>query len=216
MRNTVPLLGRLFSKLVHDILPAALASLIGGFLLSHYGLGRAPQAPAVAAAPASTEMMQLLDDEHALVVNYLKAHLASEKKQLAVDSSAPQAAAEPPQTAPASLQPSAIAVAAVKTAAPRGRNPVVGASLPPLTIAQTPQAAQPSAQIAQGESAKPVARDDNSLLAKTIGIKDRVIAVTQRAVSAIGGIPSWFGTIGDRIGGEELIPRPPADLVRTS
>jgi hypothetical protein len=214
MRNTMPLLRRLFSKLVHDIVPAAMASLIGGFLLSHYGPGRAPQAPVVAAAPASTEMMQLLDDEHALVVNYLKAHLANEKKQLAADADAPKAAAEPPQSGLALPQPSAVAVAAVKTPPPRGKTPVVGASLPPLVIAQTPQAALPSAQAAQNESANPVARDDDSLLARTIGIKDRVIAVTQRAVSAIGGIPSWFGTIGDHIGGEEIVPRPPADLVR--
>ncbi len=216
MRNTMPLLRRFLSKLVHDILPAALASLIGGFLLSHYGLGRAPQMPAVAAAPASTQMMQMLDDEHALVANYLKAHLANEKRQLAADGTASKPGAEPLQSEPGAPQPSAIAVAAVKT--PRGKNPVVGASLPPLVIAQAPPAALPSAQALPSESAKPVARDDDTLLAKTIGIKDRVIAVTQRAVSAIGSIPTWFGTIGGRVGGEEeeIVPRPPADLVRAS
>jgi len=214
MRNTVPLLRRFFSKLVHDMLPAALASLIGGFLLSHYGPGRAPQAPAVATAPAiaatpaSAEMMQLLDDEHALVVNYLKAHLANGKRQLAADGDPPGPAAEP-------AQPSAIAVAAVKTPS-RAKNPVVGASLPPLVIAQMPQAAQRSAQAPSSQPAKPVAREDDSILAKTIGIKDHVIAVTQRAVSAISSIPTWFGTLGDRVGGEEIAPRPPADLVRAS
>ena len=59
-------------------------------------------------------------------------------------------------------------------------------------------------------------RDEDSLLARTIGIRDHVIAVTQRAVSAIGGIPSWFGSIGDRIGGEDASPRPPANLVSAS
>ena len=47
-------------------------------------------------------------------------------------------------------------------------------------------------------------------------IKDNVVAVTQRAVSAVGGIPSWFGAIGDRIGGEGQSPRPPANLVSAS
>ena len=217
MCNTMPLLRRFLSKLVHDILPAALASLIGGFLLSHYGLGRVPQTAAVAAAPASTQMMQMLDDEHALVANYLKAHLANEKRQLAADGAASKPGAGPDQSEPTVAQPSAVAVSAVKTA-PRGKNPVVGASLPPLVIAQAPQAASPSAQALQSESAKLAARDDDTLLAKTIGIRDRVIAVTQRAVSAIGSIPTWFGTIGDRVGGEEeeIVPRPPADLVRAS
>jgi hypothetical protein len=212
MRNTVPLLRRFFGKLVHDVLPAALASLIGGFLLSHYGLGRAPQTPVVAAVPASTGMMQLLDDEHALVADYLKAHLATEKRQLTGDGVAAKTAAEP-QSAPVPPQPSTIA--AVK-AAPRSKSVVVGSSLPPLVIAQVPQPALPSAQALPAESAKLVAREDDSLLAKTIGIKDHVIAVTGRAVSAIGNIPAWFGTIGGRIGGEEIVPRPPADLVRAS
>ena len=55
------------------------------------------------------------------------------------------------------------------------------------------------------------------ILAKTVGIKDHVVAVTQRVVSAIGGIPSWIGAIGDHIGGESSgNPRPPADLVSAS
>jgi hypothetical protein len=215
MRNSLSLLQRFFSKLVHDILPAALASLIGGFLLSHYGLGRAPQMPVVAAAPASTEMMHLLDDEHALVATYLKAQLANEKRQLAAEDSGPRDAAEPRSVTAVPL-PSVSAVAAAK-ASPRGKNGVVGASLPSLVLAQAPQAASPDVQTPT-TPAKLAARDDDTLLAKTIGIKDRVVSVTQRAVSAITSIPAWFGTIGDRSGGEqqEIAPRPPADLVRAS
>ena len=84
--------------------------------------------------------------------------------------------------------------------------------LPPLLIAQAQQ----------GDSSKAVARNDQSLLAKTsflaktIGIKDHVVAATQRVVSAIGGIPTWIGAIGDRIGGEDASPRPPANLVSAS
>jgi hypothetical protein len=43
-------------------------------------------------------------------------------------------------------------------------------------------------------------RDDDSLLAKTMGVTDHVVAATQRAVSTIGVIPSWIGSIGDRLG----------------
>ena len=61
------------------------------------------------------------------------------------------------------------------------------------------------------------ARPDDSLLAKTIGIKDQVVSATQRAVSAtIGVIPTWFGSLGDRIGGDGQSPRPPANLVSAS
>jgi hypothetical protein len=45
------------------------------------------------------------------------------------------------------------------------------------------------------------ARDDDTLLTKTLGVTDHVIAATQRAVSTIGGVPSWIGSIGNRLGG---------------
>jgi len=60
---------RLVAKLVHDVLPAALASLIGGLLFTHFQLGRMPAPVAAQVAPASPEMMQLLRDEHGLIVN---------------------------------------------------------------------------------------------------------------------------------------------------
>ena len=44
-------------------------------------------------------------------------------------------------------------------------------------------------------------RDDDSLLARTMGVTDNVIAATQRAVSTIGVIPTWVGSIGNRLGG---------------
>jgi hypothetical protein len=98
--------------------------------------------------------------------------------------------------------------AEARRAAQRSKNPVVGASLPAPALAQ----AQPADPVPQA-----AARTDDSLLAKTIGIKDQVVSVTQRAVSAtIGVIPSWFGSLGDRIGGEGQSPRPPANLVSAS
>jgi len=209
MRYNMPLLGRFLTKLIHDVLPAALASVIGGFLFTHFQLSRAP-APAVAvqAAPASTEMMQLLRDEHGLILNFLKAELANEKRQLAAADGAPSAAAdatdiEPPAAVAAPRQMVALVVA--KPVALRNKTPVIGAPLPPLVIAQ-----------AQTESVAPTPANPDSILAKTIGIKDHVVAATHRVVSVIGGIPSWIGLIGDRIGGEDATPRPPANLVSAS
>lgn len=202
MRYEMPLVKRLLTKLVHDVLPAALASVIGGFLFTHLQLGRLPEPVAAQVVPASDEMMQLLRDEHGLITSFIRTRIADEKKQLIADDSARRGAAElQPAATVAGLRASALTMAAVKS---RKRTP--GTAAPPLLIAQ----------VQQGDSGKAVARNDQSLLAKTIGIKDHVVAATHRVVSAIGGIPTWIGAIGDRIGGEDASPRPPANLVSAS
>jgi hypothetical protein len=205
MPYDVPLLARFLAKLVLDILPAALASVIGGFLFTHYQLGRAPQPTAAAqVAPASAEMMQLVRDEHALIVNFLKAQMVAEKTKLTAEDEAPRAAVEAELArAAAGPRQAVVAMVAPKPVALHSKTPVVGASLPPLVIAQN-------------ETVKPAAANPDSLVAKTIGIKDHVLSVTQRVVSVIGGIPSWIGSIGDHIGGEGETPRPPANLVSAS
>ena len=92
MRYQMPL-KRLLSKLVHDILPAALASVIGGFLFTHFQLGRWPEPVAAQVTPASDEMMQLLRDEHGLIVNFVQGRIADEKKQLVADESSSRSSA---------------------------------------------------------------------------------------------------------------------------
>lgn len=213
MRLKTALPRRLLNKLIHDVLPAALASVIGGVLFTHFQLGRAPEPPA--AAPASAQMMQLLRDEHAQITNFVRAEVAKEKAQVDAANAAAEAkpalrpavaaAAVEPPAAIATLRPVVTATMAAKPA-PRGKPVVITAALP-LVIAQ-----------AQSRDAlKPAAAADaSSLLAKTIGFKDHVVAVTQRVVSVIGGIPSWIGSIGDHIGGQAVSPRPPADLVSAS
>jgi hypothetical protein len=210
------LLKRLVDKIVKDALPAGLASILGGLLLTHFQLDRVPQPTTVKVTQASPEMMQLLRDEHGLIIDFVKEQVASEKNRGGADQSAQRAAAEASAAPAAEVAPSppvqrpipVVALAAPKPAAPRSKNQVVGASLP----APAPTQAQPADPVPQA-----AARTDDSLLAKTIGIKDQVVSVTQRAVSAtIGVIPSWFGSLGDRIGGEGQSPRPPANLVSAS
>jgi hypothetical protein len=206
MLHKMQLVARLLTKLLHDVLPAALASLIGGLLFTHFQLARMVE-PAAQVTSASAEMMQLLRDEHGLIVNFLRAEMTKEKTQLAAAQAASRGVSDdaaPAAAAVAAPRPAVVAVAAGKPVA-HGKTAVVGASLPPLVLVQAQQ----------NESAKPAARDSDSLLAKTIGIKDHVVAVTQRVVSAIGGIPSWIGAIGDHRG-EGANPRPPADLVSAS
>ena len=205
MLHKMPLLARLLTKLLHDVLPAALASLIGGLLFTHFQLARMVE-PAAQVTSASAEMMQLLRDEHGLIVNFLKAEMTKEKTQLAAAQAAPRGVSDDAAPAAAAVAAPRPAVVAAGKPVAHGKTAVVGASLPPLVLVQAQQ----------NESAKPAARDSDSLLAKKIGIKDHVVAVTQRVVSAIGGIPSWIGAIGDHLGGEGANPRPPADLVSAS
>ena len=72
MPYETPSLKRLLTKLVHDVPPAALASVIGGFLFPHFQLGRFPEPVAAQVTPASDEMMQLLRDEHRLIISFLQ------------------------------------------------------------------------------------------------------------------------------------------------
>jgi hypothetical protein len=216
--KAMSLLKRLFNKIVQDALPAGLASVLGGLLLTHFPIDRVPQPTTVRVTPASPEMMELLRDEHGMILSYVKEQVATEKNRAGVDQASQHADAEasPPlvQAAPAPSAPRPLPVVALAApkpaAAPRSKNPVVGASLPPAA----PAPLQPTDPAPQ-----PVAHADDSLLAKTIGIKDRMVAATQQAVSAtIGVIPSWFGSLGDRIGGDgqSQAPRPPANLVTAS
>jgi hypothetical protein len=209
------LLKRLFDKIVHDALPAGLASILGGLLLTHFNIDRVPQPMTVKVTQASPEMMQLLRDEHGLMLDFAKEQVASEKSRGAADPNERSDATEAPagQVAPTPPLPRpmpVIALAAPKAAAPRSTPPVTSASMPSAAPSQPPApASQPAPQ--------PAARTDDSLLAKTIGIKDQVVSATQRAVSAtIGVIPTWFGSLGDRIGGDGQSPRPPANLVSAS
>ena len=184
------LLKRLFDKIVHDALPAALASILGGILLTYFNIDRVPQPVTVKVTQASPEMMQLLRDEHGLMLDFAKEQAAGEKNRGGADqgerNDVVEASVVPPaQVIPAPRLPRpmpVVATAAPKPAPSHSKNPVAAVSQP----APPPAIPQPPPQAA--------ARTEDWLLAKTIGIKDQVVSVTQRAVSAtIGVIPSWSG-----------------------
>ena len=230
MSRTVPLLARFFSKLVLDILPAALASVIDGLLFTHFDWSQVPfdlsqvwaTAPAVErAAPASPEMMQLVRDEHAAVLSYVKAQVAAERNRLAAeDAAAAKAASEARSIAPA---PGGAAVAAVeaKPLAPAAQpvvqplaQPLAQEPAPPVApvtaAAPTPQAPLMIAQAERGEGIEPASYQQAPLVAATVNIKDHVVATTQHAFTLIGGIPSWIVGLGGRIAGQGDASAPPA------
>lgn len=216
MSPHMPLLVRFFSKLLLDILPAALASVIGGLLFAHYDWSqiRARVPVAERAAPASPEMMQLVRDEHAAMASYLKAQVTAEKDRLDAEDAAAAEAAGHPATTAAVMAPGGATVAAVesKPLVPPVQEPahVQVAAAPATPSPQTPLVI---AQAEPGDGALQPADNPNPLLAATINVKDHVVATTQHAFAVIGGIPSWIIALGGRISGQGANSSPTGRLV---
>jgi hypothetical protein len=205
-RHGWPLLGRFAAKLVIDVLPAAFVSVLGGFIITQYQLSHTSALrPATAqVVPASAEMMQLVRDEHAVLVDYLKTQMAMEKNRHAAE----DAAVADARLAAVEMQAPAAALAAVAIQRPVAT--AVAAKLVPARakVAVTP-VLPPHAPLAIAQADQTVSRvaapapESKSLLTRTIEIKDHVVGVTLHAVSAIGSIPSWIASMGDRIGGAD-------------
>jgi len=206
------LLARFLGKIVHDVLPAALASVIGGFLFTQYQFGHnaVPRPATEAVVPASAEMMALVRDEHAVIIDYLKTQMAAEKSRLAAaDADTARAGADgqaiDPQTTADTKTPDVKVPAEIPNrhssaamAAPKSANPH---PKPPGAVAAAPHAPLLIAEVQQTGTAAPadrLAREPDSLLAKTLDVKDHVVAATLGVVSAIGNI---FASVGERIVG---------------
>jgi hypothetical protein len=224
MAHDGSLLLRFLAKLAFEIVPAALASVVGGILFTHYQIGYSGAAkPAVVqAAPATAEMVELLRDEHAAIVDFLKGQLAAEKSRLAAEDEASArsiaearaaslaasaaAAAVPMPAVAASRRPEPV-VAAAKVAANRGK-----ALTAATTSAAAPHAPLVIAQVEQssgGTPAAPPTGDPQSFLAKTLDIKDRVVDATLHVIDTLGSIPSLIASRGDH-GGASNASAPPA------
>jgi hypothetical protein len=83
MPRKFPFLSRFFSKLLYDLLPAAIASVVGGMLLSHYARPSVATPAVAIETPASAEMMQMVRDEHELIVNNMNMKKYTEARQQA-------------------------------------------------------------------------------------------------------------------------------------
>jgi hypothetical protein len=220
---------RFLNKPVIDVAPAALTSVIGGFLVTQYQFNHSAVLHPLAeqAAPASVEMIQLVRDEHGAMMDYIKAQIATEKaRNSAADVADARAVADAKLTADkaaadklasevlavtsAKSPPAANSIPAVvftaKSATPRKATAVAVAA--PVVVAQAASdvAAAPVVQPA------PPPQQPKSLLAKTLDIKDHVVAVTSHAawtaVSTIGSLPSWIASMGDRGGDTNTAPNP--------
>ena len=204
-----PLVVRLLGKFVLEILPASLASVIGGLLLAQYQLGH-PAAPAAAAqppAPASAEMVRLVREEHTMIRDFLLAQNAAEKSRVAAaDAADARADSDASALAAAALRRTAsVSTKPVALPLPRVRASVVAATTEvapqgPLVIAQPIEiSAPPPSPFAPPAAIAPpppvaIGGQPASLVTTTLAIPGHMVGAALHAVSAIGGIPSWIGT----------------------
>jgi hypothetical protein len=207
-QNT-PLVVRLLGKFVLEVLPAALASVIGGVLLAQYQLSHsgAPTQAAQPSAAASAEMVRLVSEEHAMIRDFLLAQNAAEKnRDAAADAADARAESDATSLAAAALRRTASAPARpTSLPLPRARASVVAATTAvapqgPLVIAQPIEIAAPApSPFAPPVPIAPpppvaVSGQPASLVTTTLAIPGHVVGAALHAVSAIGGIPSWIGT----------------------
>ena len=221
-----PLLARFVGKFVFDILPAALASVIGGFLFTQYHSGRVAPPPAEQISPASAEVLALVRDEHEAIIGYLKAQVAAEKGRLAAQDADTARAVADAKAAQEAAQENELRE---KAAAEQNAAEIKPAPIAParrVSVAATPKAAlprpKPAANQAQAQTAiaqaqeipEPtvasppadrLARDPDSLLAKTLDLKDQVVAATKQAAAAVGDMVT---SVGERITGAAPSARP--------
>jgi hypothetical protein len=223
-----PFVARFVGKFVLDIMPAALASVIGGFLFTQYQFGHTPAKPVLEqVTPASAEMMALVRDEHAMIIDYLKTQMAAERSRVAVQDADLARAQEDSKVAdikaPAAQT---VALLDVKTqpqaepdsnAAPRrgaAAKPVVWQHSKPQIAQAAPAVPTPMprppiviAQADPSQDAPPsdrLASDPDSLLGKALDLKDHVVAGARHAVSAVGDM---FATLGGALNPQASLPR---------
>jgi hypothetical protein len=201
--KAAPLFARLLSKLVLEVLPASLASVIGAALLAHYQFGHPHAAAsadeAAATVPASPEMLQLVRDEHDLIRSFLTAQQAAQAGRYATADAQSTAAAVNAEVAAAIARHPANAVAA-KAPAARIKTAAAASSLAaPAPVAAMPAAPAALAAVAglQNSAAPNPPAEHRSLMA-------RIVSAPLHAVMAIGGIPSW---IGHRLGSDDADTR---------
>ena len=224
-----PFLTRFLGKFVLDIMPAALASVIGGFLFTQYHFGHtAPKPVLEQVTPASAEMMALVRDEHAMIVDYLKTQMAAAKSRAAAEDADLARAQEASKLAETksvdNKAPASAPVVAALDAKPASDNaprrgaasatkPVIWQHAKPQVAAAVPLP-QPSPRaplvIAQADPSQSVptsdrlANDPDSLLGKALDMKDHVVAGARRAVSAIGDM---FAAVGGALNPQATLPR---------
>jgi hypothetical protein len=224
MRNGVPYVIKFVSKFCLEIAPAALASVIGAILFAQYHSQPAPApkpvAEAVSTVPAE-RLAALVEEEHSLLVDYLKhdrplpkaaeeAQAAAPAKPRVVVRDSAAKLRKPPVTADDSHSISA-APAPMRTAifdTRAGAPLVVVEAVPAEKVAAEPQA-----------PAAPERREGffGSMLSKAVMIKDKAVEMSRvrEAIGFVREIPGRFMPGSDKPS-DAPAPTPPARFTEAS
>jgi hypothetical protein len=206
MLRNLPFFSRLFSKLLHELLPAAIASVVGGMLFSYYAHPSVTTPPTAIGAPASVEAMQMMRDEHALIVNYLQKYTeARQQSDLAAEqeiltSKAAEQAAKLAASEARAAETRALAIAALVAAKPERK---VAENRPaqeldtaavgkPLQLLHTASVATQILPVVQPTTPR------TRLVTPAASSDENVIKTKLREVTAtVERIPLWFRSVAE-------------------
>ena len=204
------------TKLVPGFLAAAIACLVGGILFSHYAYPFATTPTTGNAKPAGAEMMQMVRDEHELIVNSLQKYSEARQQsdRVAEEEMLRSRAAEQTATLAASeekmAEPRVLAISASVTTKPEKRVaakkpahvPDMGAIGEPLQLVHLASATtqvQPDVQriVPPGGLITSTARGEES------PIRNKLHLVT----ATIERVPLWVHSITEWLSGDVPIHR---------
>jgi hypothetical protein len=198
--RALDLIAKVSSRFVSEILPVAVASVIGAMLVNHYGLQPASRPIVVQAQPSASEdaMVQSLREERELIASFAKRnqdgeldaeHSASAATQVASLAPPPLSVADPPLPEPRPAAQRAVVRPAPK-AAVRKKPAPAEAPLPqpdPAAVAtETPvlvDSLPPPARIEPESRARPIIR-----VASALG---GWVADVAQAPARVAFLPRW-------------------------
>ncbi len=202
--RVLDLMAKVASRFVHELLPVALASVIGALVVNHYGRQPASPSIVVQAQPSASEnaIAQSLREDHELIASFMKRNQEreiddrrSESVGTQVASVAPIALslADPPlpeprpatpQKAVARLAPKAAArkkSAPTEAPAPQPDPPAIASENPPVLVSSPPPA-----QLEFEPRARPMIR-----LAGAVGEWAADVAQAPGRVAFVPRWPDW-------------------------
>jgi hypothetical protein len=210
MLRKFPSLSRFYSKLFYELIPAAIASAVGGMVFNHYTKAPVVTPPVAIVSPASVEMLQMVRDEHAVFVDYLKKNAETRQQaELAAEQDAKRiSVAEQSAREARAAEARALTLAAHATEKPEKKvaikqpapHPDRAVPSEPLQLHATAVVTAPVQPAAAPLSAPPARNDEGYIMAKV-----------HSTVATVESIPSWVRSASDWFSGGTP-PRPPGEL----
>ena len=208
MLRKFPYFSRFTSKLFYELLPAAIASAVGGMLFNHYAKAPVATPSTAVTAPANAELLQMVRDEHAVFVDYLKKNAETRQQaELAAEQDAKRlSAAEQSVREARAAEARALTLAARVTEKPEKK--LTAKPPAPYPATEPVQLRQPAGVATQMRPATPplvptppAAHNDENVVTATL----------HDVTATVGRIPSWVRSATDWFS-DDTVPRPPAEL----